>query len=330
MSYLYVCEQGATIGYEGCRVQVKQKGELLKSVPVETLEQIQVFGRIQLTTQCMTECLQRGINVIFYSAHGAYFGRLISTNHVNVARQRLQAALSTDFKLTMAKNIIRAKIRNQVVILRRYARYQRNKPELEITHMLLLSRMLERCETTEEIMGYEGAAARSYFSALGKLINPDFRFEGRSRRPPRDPFNSMISLGYSIILNEIYGKLEGKGLNAYFGILHQDREKHPTLASDLMEEWRAVLVDSVSMNLVNAQDIELFDFTYENPGVFLTNKGFKTYVGKLEEKFHADNRYLSYVNYAVSFRRALDLQVNAFCNALESNDPTLYKPVQIR
>ena len=135
-----------------------------------------------------------------------------------------------------------------------------------------------------------GSAARSYFFALGTLINPDFRFRGRSRRPPQDPFNSMISLGYSIILNEIYGKLEGKGLNAYFGILHQDREKHPTLASDLMEEWRAVLVDSVSMNLVNAQDIELYDFTYENSGVFLTNKGFKTYVGKLEEKFHADNK----------------------------------------
>lgn len=256
MSYLYVCEQGASIGYEGCRFQVKYKGELLKSVPAETLEQIQIFGRIQLTTQCMTECLQRGINVIFYSAHGAYFGRLISTNHVNVVRQRLQAALSPDFKLTMAKNIIRAKIRNQVVVLRRYARYQKNKPEMEINHMLLLSRMLERCETAEEIMGYEGAAARIYFSALGKLINPDFRFEGRSRRPPQDPFNSMISLGYSIILNEIYGKLE--------------------------------------------------------------------------EKFHADNKYLNYVNYAVSFRRALDLQINAFCNALENNDPTLYKPVQIR
>ena len=332
MSYLYVCEQGAAIGYEQHRFQVRYKDELLKSVPAETLEMIQVFGRIQLTTQCMTECLQRGIGVVFYSAHGSYFGRLISTNHVNVARQRQQAALSEDFKLAVAKNIIRAKIRNQVVILRRYARYQSDAREEEIAQMLRLSRKLETCETAEKIMGYEGAAARSYFAALGWMVDPAFHFDRRTRRPPLDPFNSMISLGYSIILNEIYGKLEGKGLNPYFGVLHQDREKHPTLASDLMEEWRAVLVDSLTMSLLNGHEIGLDDFYTEadKPGIYLTKDGFKTYVSKLENKFHTDNKYLSYVDYAVSFRRALDLQINQFCNAVESNDPSLYKPVQIR
>lgn len=332
MSYLYVSEQGAVIGYENCRFQVKYKNDLLKSVPAETLEQIQLFGRIQLTTQCMTECLQRGISVIFYSAHGAYFGRLISTNHVNVARQRLQASLSPDFKLSMARSIIRSKIRNQVVILRRYARYQKLAPEKEIAEMLRLIKKLDFCEDTERLMGYEGAAARLYFSALGTLIDPAFFFDRRTRRPPLDPFNSMISLGYSIIMNEIYGKLEAKGLNAYFGILHQDREKHPTLASDLMEEWRAVLVDSLTMSLINGHEIKLSDFYSEpdQPGIYLSKNGFRTYVGKLEDKFHADNRYLSYVDYAVSFRRALDLQVNAFCKAMECNDPGLYKPVQIR
>lgn len=334
MSYLYICEQGASVGYEGCRFQVRYKNEMLKSVPAETLESIQLFGKIQLTTQCMEECLKRGIDVVFYSSHGAYFGRLVSTNHVNVARQRLQAALSPDFKLTMAKSIIRAKIRNQTVILRRYVRRQAELDGVneEIEHMLRLSRKLEACETTEEIMGYEGAAARSYFAALGKLIDPDFHFDKRTRRPPLDPFNSMISLGYSIILNEIYGKLEGKGLNPYFGILHQDREKHPTLASDLMEEWRAVLIDSLTMSLLNGHEIGTDDFYREEdkPGVYLTKEGFRTFVGKLENKFHADNRYLSYVDYSVSFRRALDLQVNQLCSAIESNDPTLYKPVQIR
>lgn len=99
----------------------------------------------------------------------------------------------------------------------------------------------------EQLMGYEGTAARLYFGQLGELINPVFFFTGRTRRPPTDPFNSMISLGYSIILNELYGKIEGKGLNPYFGIMHKDREKHPTLASDLMEEWRAVLIDSTAL-----------------------------------------------------------------------------------
>lgn len=93
MSYLYVCEQEAVIGCEANRFQVRYKDGMLKSVPGETLEVIEVFGKIQLTTQCMTECLKRGITVLFYSSNGAYYGRLISTNHVNVARQRSQAAL---------------------------------------------------------------------------------------------------------------------------------------------------------------------------------------------------------------------------------------------
>ncbi len=117
MSYLYVCEQGATIGITENRFQVKYKDGMVKSIPAETLEVIEIFGKIQITTQCITECLKRGVNILFYSTKGAYFGRLISTNHVNVQRQRLQAAVTEDeqFKLDFSKRIINAKIRNQIV-----------------------------------------------------------------------------------------------------------------------------------------------------------------------------------------------------------------------
>lgn len=191
---------------------------------------------------------------------------------------------------------------------------------------------VDSCIHVDEIMGYEGAAARIYFQVLGQLIDPEFSFEGRNRQPPLDPFNALISLGYTILLNEIYGKLETKGLNAYFGVLHQDREKHPTLASDLMEEWRAVIVDSVAMSMLNGHELRTGDFykDQDTGGIFLEKNAFKSYVGKLEEKFHADNSYLNYIDYRVSFRRAIDLQVNQLCNAIESNDPTLYKPVWIR
>ena len=332
MSYLYVNEQGAVISYESCRFRVKYKNDMLKSVPAETMETIQVFGNVQLTTQCMQECLKRGINVVFYSANGAYYGRLISTNHVNVHRQRIQAALSMDFKMILAKNIVRAKISNQIVILRRYSRYRAEDCEAEIMNMRRLVKQLDTCNKINEIMGYEGATARSYFAGLGKLVDNKSYFDKRTRRPPLDPFNSMISLGYSIIMNEIYGKLEGKGLNPYFGVLHQDREKHPTLASDLMEEWRAVLIDSLTMSMINGHEISIEDFYQEEgkEGIYLSNKGFKTYINKLEGKFRSDQKYLSYVDYSVSFRRALDLQINQFCNAIESEDPTMYKPIQIR
>lgn len=332
MSYLYVCEQGATIGYGGNRFEVKYKNGLLKSVPAETLEMIEVFGNIQLTTQCMTECLKRGVNVVLYSANGAYYGRLISTNHVNVERQRMQAAMSGEFKLNVAKSIVRAKIKNQTVILRRYARNQDISADDVIYTMRLLNKKIDFCKDTDQLMGYEGAAARVYFAALGRLINPEFRFDGRNRSPPLDPFNSLLSLGYSIIMSELYGKLEGKGLNPYFGILHKDRERHPTLASDLMEEWRAVLIDSLAMSMLNGHELgrEHFYRDEDGPGIFLTRDGFKLFIRKLENRFQADNRYLTYVNYSVSFRRALDLQVNQLVKAIESGDAAEYKPVVIR
>lgn len=147
-----------------------------------------------------------------------------------------------------------------------------------------------------------------------------------------DPFNSMISLGYSIILNELYGKIEGKGLNSYFGIMHKDREKHPTLASDLMEEWRAVLIDTTALSMLNGHELTTDNFytDTEYPGVYLDKEGFRKYIQKLKMKFRSDNKYLSYINYRVSFRRALDMQVNQLVKVIETGDVNEYSPVIIR
>lgn len=334
MSYLYVCEQGATIGISENRFQVKYKDGMVKSIPAETLEVIEVFGKVQITTQCVTECLKRGVNIIFYSTYGAYFGRLISTNHVNVQRQRIQAKVTEDiqFKLDFSKRIIGAKIRNQIVILRRYARNRENNIQRAVVEMQNMYKKLENAQNIEQIMGYEGAAAKIYFRELGRLIDQEFAFSGRNRRPPHDPFNSLISLGYSIILNELYGKIEGNGLNPYFGIMHSDREKHPTLASDLMEEWRAVLIDSVALSMLNGHELLRKDFYsgIDQPGVFLEKDAFKKYVQKLETKFRTESRYLTYVDYSVSFRRAMDLQINQFICAIEEQNPNQYIPVTIR
>ena len=119
MSYLYVSDQSAVISYSANRFQVKYKDGMLKSIPAEMLEVIEVFGNVQITTQCLRECLQRGINIIYYSTKGAYFGRVISPGHVNVFRQRRQAELGKDekFCLEFSKKIIDAKIHNQIVVL---------------------------------------------------------------------------------------------------------------------------------------------------------------------------------------------------------------------
>ena len=334
MSYLYVCEQGARISFEENRFDVRYKGAVLQSIPAEMLEIIEVFGKVQITTQCVTECLKRGINILYYSLYGAYYGRLISTTHVNVGRQRKQADIerNEEFKLNFAKKIINAKIKNQIVILRRYSRDTDVDVYPVVRQMQNMNEKVLNSKGIEQLMGYEGNAARLYFGQLGELINPAFFFTGRTKRPPTDPFNSMISLGYSIVLNELYGKLEGKGLNPYFGIMHKDREKHPTLASDLMEEWRAVLVDSTALSMLNGNELKSKDFymDLENPGVYLEKEALKKYIEKLEGRFRSENRYLPYVEYSVNFRRAMDLQVNQFVKAIETENVDEYFPIVIR
>ena len=334
MSYLYVCEQGASIGLADNRFQIKCRDGMVKSIPAEALEVIEVFGKVQITTQCIEECLKRGVNILYYSTNGAYYGRLVSTNHVNVQRQRLQAERTKDldFRIAFSKRLIDAKIRNQIVVMRRYARHGNYNVERSVVEMQNMYKKLENAKSIEQVMGYEGTAAKTYFRELGRMIDPQFAFSGRTRRPPKDPFNSLISLGYSIILNEFYGKIEGKGLNPYFGVMHSDHEKHPTLASDLMEEWRAVLIDSLALSMLNGHELCKDDFytETEQPGVFLEKDGFKKYIQKLENKFRTETRYLSYIDYSVSFRRAMDLQINQFVKVLETNDVELYHPVVIR
>lgn len=333
MSLLFVNENGAVIGIETNRFIVKYTDGMKKTIPLETLESITIMGHAQMTTQCVQECLKHGIPVSFFSKGGTYFGRLKSTGHINPERQRKQCSLyETDFALSLSKNIISGKLHNQSVVLRRYEKSKNIDVADSIKLLSICREKIANCSTIPEIMGFEGQGAKAYFDGLSKLVEPQFIFYGRNRRPPKDEFNSMISLGYSIIMNEIYAKIEAKGLNPYFGFLHSDREKHPTLASDLMEEWRAVIVDATVMSLINGHEIhkDNFQLNLEEPGCYLTREGIKIFIEKIEKKLQTEVRYLDYVDYPVSFRRAIYLQINQIVHAIETEDASLYHPIQIR
>lgn len=333
MSLLYVNESGATIGIEGAYCTVKQKDGAKRLLPIESLDGITIMGQSQMTTQCSEECMKRGIPVSYFSKGGKYFGRLISTGHINVERQRKQCTLyDTDFAATLAMKILSAKIRNQSVVLRRYEKSKGIHLEEEQKMLTICRNKILTCTRIEEMIGYEGQAAKYYFRGLASVIEDDFTFQGRNRRPPKDEFNSMISLGYSILMNEVYCKIEMKGLNPYFGFIHRDAEKHPTLASDMMEEWRAIIVDATVMSMINGHEIlkNHFYFNMDEPGCYLTKDGLKIYLNKLERKLQTEVRYLKYIDYAVSFRRGIFLQMESLAKAIEEGDANLYEPIIIR
>lgn len=332
MSLVYVSDPKSILSITGNRLIIKSSEEESRSLPIELVEGISLLGPAQLTSQCMETCMSRGIPVSFLSKGGRYFGRLMSPGHIKPELQRHQSALyDTPFALELARRICTAKIKNQLTVVRRYRKSAEGELNDEIFSMKNSIARIPGCAAISEIIGYEGQAARSYFSALSKCIDPEFKFHGRNRRPPKDPFNSMISLGYSIVMNEIYSEIEMRGLNPYFGFIHRDAEKHPTLASDLMEEWRAALIDTSVMALINGHEIQKDQFDYdEDGGCYIQKTAMRTFLNKLETRFSTHVRYFSYTDDSVDFRYGISLQVERLIKAINTEDPAQYIPLLIR
>lgn len=333
MSFLYVYERAAKIGVSNNCIVV-ESSNLTRTLPIEGVENIIIFGDATLTSNCVRSFMERDINLTWLSSRGKFYGRLESTRKVNIYRQRCQFACGEDalFCLNLAKKIITAKVKNQVTILRRYQRNRDVSVHENIDAMVKLLPVIDRVQSKEELMGHEGMAARRYYQSLGKLVSPEFAFRGRNRQPPRDPFNSLLSFAYTLLMYDTYTAAVNRGLNPYAGFLHSIRQGHPALCSDLMEEWRAVLADSLALYVVSKGIIRSDDFETAEPegGVYLNSAASKKYIAEYEKKVRTRSDYIPYVDYKVSFRRGIEMQCQRLAKAVEERNPELYQPVVIR
>lgn len=327
---LLITEQGATVTIDGGKVVV-QTEEITKTLPKELIENVSVFGNVQLSTAFIRHCLSRGIPIAYFSLKGAYFGRTVSTAKDNISRLKKQIYLMDDpsFRRVFAYITLEAKVNNQLTFLRRL---QKNNPVAidEIEAIARLKKKLKTAESVEAAMGYEGMVSRHYYAALSKHLPEAFQFEKRTRRPPRDPFNSMISLGYTILFHEIIGHIESVGLSAYGGIIHGARRSHPSLASDLIEEFRVPIVDTTVVDMILKNRAKAEQFEKEEDGVFLDSALLKEFLNEIQKKLATPQRYLPYLKEPVSYRKAIYNQCRQLVNAIESNDPFLYEPLRIR
>ncbi len=334
MSCLYITENGSKVAVKGGHFIVECQDGSERLVPKETLESIVIFGNVYLTVPCIKECLERGIAVSMFSTKGKYFGRIESTNHVNAKRLKQQVYLSDqeEMRVQFSKKIILNKIHNQRVLLTRYQRSTGKNIQENIQAIKIHENKISHCTNIEQIMGYEGSAARQYFAALSKMIKEDFKFSGRNKRPPRDAFNSMISLGYTILMYEIMGEIENRGITPYIGFMHKDIERHPTLASDLLEEWRAVIVDATVMSMIQGNEISINEFSKdeETGAVIISKNGVNLFIKKLEKKLQSNMNYLEYLEHPVSFRRAIWWQVSKIVKCIDNGNFDDYMPIRIR
>lgn len=296
MRSLYLSQQGCHLSLSQESIVIKQGQTVLDEVQLPLLEQILVFGKSQITTQVIRACLWRDIPIVYLSRMGYCYGRTLPIERGYRQLSRYQQAMLLPERLMVARQIVRAKLRNSRVLLLRQQR-RSPMPELDtaIQQLEYLADQASLAESVERLMGLEGAGAASYFSAFGACFSqPGFVFMARSRRPPGNPINAMLSFGYQVLWNHLLSLIELQGLDPYQSCLHQGSERHAALASDLLEEFRAPIVDSLTLYLVNRGVVNADrDFEYHDGGCFLNDSGRKiflrSFVQRMEESLQTDD-----------------------------------------
>ena len=281
---LYLSYDEGQISCSGRALVIRAKDQALQQFPVHILEQIVCFGSVMLTPDAMNLCLANNVTINYLSVYGRFRGRISGPVRGNVLLRRMQFRRADDPVQTaeLATAFLLSKISNARTVLLRHAREREtNVFDEAVRDMAGLLVKLKGFTITDlnELRGLEGDAANIYFRCFDSMIlknRETFSFHGRSRRPPSDPINALLSLGYSLLAAEITGVLESVGLDPSVGFLHKDRPGRPSLALDLMEEFRAVVVDRFVLALVNREQLQANDFeTDEAGGVALTEKARK-------------------------------------------------------
>jgi CRISP-associated protein Cas1 len=292
---LYVLTQGAYVHRDHLALQVRIDGEVRLAVPIHNLQAVSIFGNVMVSPGAMQLCAETGTCMTFLSESGRLLARVDSPVSGNVLLRRKQFRQADDPTAcaALARSFVAGKIQNCRANLLRAARDNASSEDqaalrwaAEETASAI--RRVAFAESLDEIRGTEGNAARVYFRAFGFMIRADresFAPKGRTRRPPLDPGNALLSFVYALLLSDCTAGLVASGLDPNVGFLHTDRPGRPSLALDLMEEFRPMLADRLVLTLVNRRQIVDSDFKVREGGaVEMTEKARKLVVGAWQER----------------------------------------------
>lgn len=323
MSALYIKEQGAYLEKRGERIIVKKNRQTLLDIPVANVENIAMIGNVQVTMQLLQELMRHGIDVSYFTFGGKYLGHTSAESSRNIFLRLSQYQFYQDMggRLAMARSIVRNKISNQIRLIKQYSRYgtEHDWKEVEVS-LCRYQESLETRETIQQIMGVEGICSQIYFKAYGKMFKCHFRFEGRNRRPPRDPINVILSLGYTFLTREVSLALETESFEMYLGFLHGLRYGRKSLPLDIVEEFRQPIIDRLALRLFNKGMLGEYDFEVEEDAVRLTEEGFDKFCREFErwmtDKMFSDNE--------MGFRSRIKAQAAILKQAIQKKTP--YQP----
>jgi CRISPR-associated protein Cas1 len=277
LNTLYVTTPESYLRVENQTLAIEQDRELKLRVPLHHLHAVVCFGHIQLSTPLMHTLAQQGIALVLLDDNGRFQARLEGSTAGNVLLRRAQHHASSDLQrtLALARAFVAGKVRNARSLLQRGAREAKTEPEAaaltrQAQNLAASLRALPDCSTLDTLRGVEGEAAREHFAGLSLLVRADAREHfsmqgGRSRRPPRDRLNALLSFLYSLWMNDCRSALETVGLDPQVGFLHALRPGRAALALDLMEEFRPV-ADRLALTLINRQQLRQGDFIEREGG----------------------------------------------------------------
>lgn len=337
---LYVHTAGTRVGRSGAELVVEPREGPKQTVRLEHTSHLALFGAVQVSTQAIHALAERGIAIAYLSAGGwlQAITRGMDHKHIELRRRQFAAAADPVACLALARRFVIGKIRNSRTLLRRNA--QDLAPHT-LQRLRELTIAAESAISLETLLGLEGTAARLYFESFGRLLRPPpeepaprapaletFDFDGRNRRPPKDPINAMLSLGYSLLTKDVVISAMAVGLDPYLGFYHQPRYGRPALALDAMEELRPLIVDSVVLTAVNTGLVRPGDFFRRAGAVAFTHSGRAKFLQAYERRMEEELRHPIF-GYRISYRRVLEVQLRLLARAL-TKEIVEYPPLVTR
>lgn len=328
---LYLNTQGLMVGKSDEVLRIKDQGKVVQEIRIKEVNQVNVFGNIQISTQAMQTLAHLDVPVVFHSQSGYFYGALQGSGLKNILLRREQFRMADEPArcLKVAKSLVEGKIRNQRTLL------MRNHVAPPDNALRELKRYVEKVasiDNAQSLLGLEGMAARIYFEHFGGMIKPgeaqvdplaalgkppqwNFDFRGRNRRPPRDPVNAMLSLGYSLLSKDLMIACTAVGLDPYLGFFHLPRPGRPAMPLDLMEPFRPLVVDSAVITAINTRMVYPEHFIAAGNGVMLTEPGRKAFFRAYEQRMDQLVTHPLF-EYRVSYRRLLEIQTRLLARVI--------------
>lgn len=329
-SVLYLQEPGSHVGKSSEHLVVQKNGNQLARVPIHQVRQVCVFGNVQLTTQALHTLVEHEIPVVYLTAYGRFIAALnpAPTKNVSLREAQYRSFNDPSVSLQLAREIVRAKLTNQRVLLMRWLRNDNDRGSDEPAARALADLLLrlDQADTLEVVLGLEGQGAALYFAQFARFLRTPptgigFDFTARNRRPPRDPVNSLLSFAYALLTKDCFAVACTVGFDPYKGFYHRNRHGKPSLALDLMEEFRPIIADSVVVTLINNNILTSSDFLVWQDTCQLSESGRKKFFAAYEQRKTTEVTHPTY-GYKMSYSRMLEVQARMLTAYIRGSIPT--------